>query len=636
MTTIRSRLVLLVATAAIAPLIAYGFVSMRLLRSGTERSVTSEAQLVAERAGEQIDGYVRHNLDLLKALASDLQHTSLDRWQQERLLRNYVIQFPEFAELTLFDRTGVATVSSRMIAPTLTLSETPPEAGTGPLLADIEIDGDLLPKTVVTLRIEQAGGPPSFLVGSLRLEELWRLVDRIHIGREGFTLLVDRNGRLLAHGNPDEKPRVARGEYLTSHPLIRSIGDGLATPRWARYQRADGRSVLGVMQPIDSLGWRVILEQPTTEAFALAVRLERFLVLTIGLALLATLGIASLWGRSFLRPIGALTRGTRALAAGRFEERVTIDGRDEFAQLGDAFNLMADHLVTLQAEAVKQERQATFGRIAAGLVHDIAHPVQNIGNNCKLMLKMYDDPDIREQFRKTVDREFLTLKRLLEDLRNLGRPIPLERFPVDVNRSLTEAAEKVALLAEKAGIELLAELGDDRLYIEGDLFALGRVYRNLLLNAVQATPPGGRITIRSRDDGGQTMIDVEDTGCGIAPDRLAQIFDDYTTTKRKGLGLGLAISRRIVEQLGGTIAVESAVGRGTRFTLAFPSLAADRIPPLSPEGAAARARAEATGEPAESSRIASEPPSEDRRREERRGGDRRVEDRRDSDRRATV
>jgi signal transduction histidine kinase len=357
------------------------------------------------------------------------------------------------------------------------------------------------------------------------------------------------------------------------------------------------------------------------------VRLERFLVLTIGLALLATLGIASLWGRTFLRPISALMRGTRALAAGRFDERVEIEGRDEFTQLGDAFNLMADHLVTLQAEAVKQERQATFGRIAAGLVHDIAHPVQNIGNNCKLMLKMYDDPDIREQFRRTVDREFLTLKRLLEDLRNLGRPIPLERFPVDVNRSLTEAAEKVSLLADKAGVELITALGDDRLYIEGDLFALGRVYRNLLLNAVQATAPGGRIVIGSRTDGERTCIDVEDTGCGIAPDRLGQIFDDYTTTKRKGLGLGLAISRRIVEQLGGAIAVSSEVGRGTRFTLTFQSLPAERVPQPSSESAAPRAIPDLAPE------VLDERSGEDRRG----GGDRRAgEDRRTTDRRATV
>ena len=104
MKTIRARLVVLVATAAIAPLIAYGLVSIGLLWSGTRQSVTAGALSVAEGAAEQIDGYMQHNVDLLQAVSADLHHTLLERWQQERILRNYVLTFPEFRELTLFDR----------------------------------------------------------------------------------------------------------------------------------------------------------------------------------------------------------------------------------------------------------------------------------------------------------------------------------------------------------------------------------------------------------------------------------------------------------------------------------------------------------------------------------------------------
>lgn len=578
MKTIRARLVLLVATAAIAPLLAYGLVSIGLLRAGTGQSVTAGARSVAEQSAEQIDRYVQHNVDLLQAVAADLNHTGLERWQQERILRNYVLTFPEFRELTLFGRDGMPRASSRLQKPELTLSSPPPGPGTAPQITPIEIDDDLLPKTVMTVRVEQAGQVVGYLAGELRLEELWRLVDRIRIGRRGFALLVDGEGRLLAHGNPDEKPQVARGAHLNTHPLI-GPGHDPSSPGSAEYRDANGQMQLAVMQPIPRLKWRVVLEQPTAEAFALSRRLESFLMLTISLALFSTLVIASFWGRSFLRPIVDLMRGTRALSEGRLGERVQIAGHDEFAQLGDAFNQMADRLTTLQAEAVKQERQATFGRIAAGLVHDLAHPIQNIGNNCKLMLKMYDDAEYRTTFRRMVDREFSAIKRLLEDLRNLGRPIPLERFPVDVNRSLTEAAERMALLAEQSGVTLQVELSDDPVFIEGDLFALGRVYRNLLLNGVQATAPGGQITLTSEQMESRVRILVRDTGCGIAPERLSAIFEDYTTTKRRGLGLGLAISKKIVEQLNGTIEVESEIGRGTTFTLSFPSLApASRAP----------------------------------------------------------
>ena len=103
------------------------------------------------------------------------------------------------------------------------------------------------------------------------------------------------------------------------------------------------------------------------------------------------------------------------------------------------------------------------------------------------------------------------------------------------------------------------------------MFALGRVYRNLILNAIQATAPGGRVSIGTRRVGEHVEINVTDTGSGIPADRIGAIFDDFVTTKRRGLGLGLAISKRIVEQLDGTIVVESEVGRGTAFTLRFPA-----------------------------------------------------------------
>jgi signal transduction histidine kinase len=268
--------------------------------------------------------------------------------------------------------------------------------------------------------------------------------------------------------------------------------------------------------------------------------------------------------------ISALTAATRALAEGRMDERVRIGGRDEIHQLGDAFNSMADRLVELQEDVRKQERQAMFGRIAAGLVHDLSHPIQNIGNSCKLIVKMFDDHEYRETFKRTVEREMVMIKRVLDDLRNIARPIPLERFPVEVNHSVTEVVESMQQHAETAGVSLRAELSPEPAYIEGDVFALGRVYRNLILNAIQATAPGGRIVVESEANGDRVNIRIQDTGCGIPPDRLAAIFEDFVTTKRRGLGLGLAISRKIVEQLGGQIGVTSEVGKGTTFVLDFP------------------------------------------------------------------
>jgi signal transduction histidine kinase len=123
---------------------------------------------------------------------------------------------------------------------------------------------------------------------------------------------------------------------------------------------------------------------------------------------------------------------------------------------------------------------------------------------------------------------------------------------------------------ERLGVAVEARYAPDALVITGDRFALGRVYRNLITNAIQATEPGGRVTVTTSRVGETVEISVADTGSGIPAERLSAIFDDFVTTKRRGLGLGLAITKRIVEQLDGTISVSSEMGKGTTFTIKFP------------------------------------------------------------------
>ena len=212
-----------------------------------------------------------------------------------------------------------------------------------------------------------------------------------------------------------------------------------------------------------------------------------------------------------------------------------------------------------------------FGRVAAGLVHDLSHPVQNIGNSTRLLLRDDVDPETRDMFRKTIERELATLKRFMDDLRHVVKPKPIERFAMDINGSVQEIVESMRAEGERNGIAVEAHYAAGPLTIEGDRFALGRVYRNLITNAIQATEPGGRVTIATARAGDHVEVTFADTGTGIPAERLSAIFDDFVTTKTRGLGLGLAISKRIVEQLDGTIAVQSEVGRGTSFTLRFPA-----------------------------------------------------------------
>jgi len=565
------RFALLLAAAAVLPLLAYGFISLMSLERGTRQTVIQGNLNVATRAAEEIRRYVTTNADLLKVLSADLQDTGLSQSQQDRILKNYVLQVREFREITLFDESGNTVATSRVGKPRVDIPTTDELTVNGVKMSPIRVDEDLLPTATFALQLMRLGQPSGWLVGEFSLEEMWRMVDRIRIGDSGYAMVVAPDGELVAHGDPDKKALVAQATNMSADPLVAaSRASRSDTPVSLEYIDADSRSNLGVAARIPSLGWTVIVEQPTSEAYATASQLRRQLMAAISIALLGMVVVGYFFGRSFINPILKLKRGTQGVAAGQLETRVDIRTGDEFGELGDAFNTMADRLVELQEDVKRQERQALFGRIAAGLVHDLSHPIQNIGNSARLIARDDVDLESRTAFRHTVDQELQTIRRFLDDLRNIAKPRPVERFSMDANGSVAEIVDSMRAEGERHGIAVEAHYAPGPLIIHGDRFALGRVYRNLITNAIQATAEGGKVTIATARAGDHVAISITDTGSGIPPERLATIFDDFVTTKRRGLGLGLAISKRIVEQLDGTIAVASEVGRGTAFTLRFP------------------------------------------------------------------
>lgn len=564
---------MLIATAAVLPLMVYGAVSMGRLREGTERSVREGNLELAEQVASQLKLYIENNARILRSIGEELGSTSLATWQKTRILTNHVLEFPEFREISMLDASGRTVATSRLGAARAKLP-LQPEFSTHVHVAEVSLDDDALPTTDLSLRLKTQDDRAAWLVGRLSLEELWRFVDRVRVGQQGYALVFSADRRLIAHGDPAKKRLVALDGSSQSDPLaerdvLKTLDSGEAT-FFRIYTDPRRGETLATGARVPQLNWLAMVAQPTSEAFAVSNQMQGQLLAAIALSLLVTVVLGWLWSRSFITRIFALKAATQAIAEGRMDERVTITGSDEIHQLGDSFNAMAGRLVELQEDVRKQERQAMFGRIAAGLVHDLSHPIQNIGNSCKLIVKMFDDLEYRETFKRTVDRELVMIKRVLDDLHNIARPIPLESFPVEIRRSVAEAVESMQQHAETAGVTLQLTPGAVPAFIEGDVFALSRVYRNLILNAIQATAPGGLITVETEARPDRVLVSVRDTGCGIPPDRLSAIFEDFVTTKRRGLGLGLAISRKIVEQLGGQIRVASEVGLGTTFELEFP------------------------------------------------------------------
>ena len=578
------RFALILAVAAALPLAAFGVVSILSLQRGTRESVVVGNRNVAARAAEEIRRYVSANAEILKSLAATLQDSGLRLEQQQQILENYVIDLREFREITLFDEAGGVLTSSRIGPPKVLIPKADSlrsVAGVG--MSPIHLDNDGLPTALFAIHLTHLNQPNGWLVGEFSLEEMWRMVDEVRIGDQGYALVVAPDGTLVAHGDPDKKALVAQALNLAGHhPLVTAVdrmgsegnsqaavGEPSAAP--AEYVDEGGRQQLAVSSRIDDLNWTVIVEQPTSEAYARAMALQRQLVIAVTVALLVMVGVGLLFGRRFIAPIFKLQTATQSIAQGNLETRVEIGTEDEFGQLGDAFNTMANRLVELQENVKRQERQAMFGRVVGGLFHDLMHPIQNIGNNAKLMIRPELDAEARQSAHQIIERELGILKRFMDDVLNIAKPKPLQRFAMDVNASVSEIVDAMRGQGESAGIIVDGHFASEPLVIEGDRFSLGRVYRNLIKNAIQATAAGGRVIVTTTRVGDHAEISVADTGSGIPPERLSKIFDDFVTTKSRGLGLGLAISKQTVEQHGGTITVQSEVGRGTSFTLRFPT-----------------------------------------------------------------
>ena len=214
------RFALLLALAAVVPLVAYGVVSILSLQRGTRQEVIQGNENVANRAAEEIRRYVTTNAELLRALAANLQDTGLTQPQQDRILKNFVLGLREFREISLFDEHGAVVATSRIGKPRVEIPKNAPVLVDDVAMSGIKVDEDLLPATLFVIHLKRLDEPAGWLVGQFSLEEMWRTVDRIRIGAHGYAMVVAANGELVAHGDPDKKGLVAMTPPCSSKRLI--------------------------------------------------------------------------------------------------------------------------------------------------------------------------------------------------------------------------------------------------------------------------------------------------------------------------------------------------------------------------------------------------------------------------------
>ena len=456
----------------------------------------------------------------------------------------------------------------------------------------------------ITVAVAEPGGRGGVVVALIDLSFVRQVIDRARIGTAGYAYAVGSRGELITHPNID---LVLRRTSFAELPQVRSaLAAGMKPAADAATVGRDenGTSVLSAYQTIASLGWYVFVEEPLSEAFApLESAIWRTAFLLAAFLLLAT-ATSVLLARRLVRPIESIQTAATKIGAGALDERIEIESRDELGALAEEFNRMAaqlqesysdlelkvqdrtQELATALSELDEKSRELEMASLhksafLANMSHELRTPLNAIiGFSQVLRDELFGQVnDKQAEYLEDILSSAGHLLSLINDVLDLSKveagQVELDVAPFSLQDVLERGVVMVRERATRDGVKVTLEQTDVGA-IEGDERRVRQVIFNLLSNAVKFTPSGGSVDVRAARVNGEIHVSVADTGPGIAPGDRERIFEEFQQTEagieqREGTGLGLALSRRLVELHGGRIWVDSEPGKGSTFVFTLPA-----------------------------------------------------------------
>ncbi|HOB76677.1 MAG TPA: ATP-binding protein [Phycisphaerae bacterium] len=285
-----------------------------------------------------------------------------------------------------------------------------------------------------------------------------------------------------------------------------------------------------------------------------------------------------LGGNSFRRGIRRLREAADAIGRGELQHRIDLRGHDDFAKLAGSLDRMAACLEAhihereaLQKDLNRVEKLALIGELAATVAHEVNNPLDGLQGALQIIRRAHPGDDQIGRLLDLMEGGLHRIELMVQRLLGLARPSPLELAPVDLEEVLGDAMLFAGPRFSRAHIKLEHDFPDEPLVVRADAMQLAQVFINLMLNAADAMPEGGRLRLTGRGDVGRVVLEISDTGMGIKPADLPHVFEPFWTTKQQGTGLGLAVVARIIQAHQGRVDVRSEVGKGTTFRIELPA-----------------------------------------------------------------
>ncbi|MDD5722251.1 MAG: ATP-binding protein [Syntrophales bacterium] len=296
-------------------------------------------------------------------------------------------------------------------------------------------------------------------------------------------------------------------------------------------------------------------------------------MLIFGIGIIISIVLA----KRYTKPIEDVVQAARNVAHGNLDQEIRTERRDEIGELAKSFNYMVGRLKeerVLEERLHKAEQLAGIGQFSMSIAHEIKNPLNFINLSIDHIQHKYvpHEEDRKERFDSlilNIKNEIQRVSGFAESLLEYSRPLKLDLKRTDIKKLIEDVLELVKAKAEQEKIEVISEL--DVLpepYLDSG-FIKTCLY-NIILNAFHAMPDGGKVTIRASRVDEKLIIAIEDTGVGISAETISKIFDPFFTTKQDGLGIGLALTKSVVEQHRGRIEFTSTEGKGSTITLLLP------------------------------------------------------------------
>jgi len=393
--------------------------------------------------------------------------------------------------------------------------------------------------------------------------------------------IVNNDEEVIASSNPR---RVGARVDPKRKDLLITARLGEETP--GRYPQRTYNLIMPIVVGSQRSGY--ILISMILDDFAELARIN-FLRRLVATVLVFGVGIAGavVLAWTYHKPISRVVEAARRVAHGHLEERLPVNRRDEIGELNRSFNEMVDGLrqkVDLEARLHRAERLSAIAHLASGIAHEVRNPLNTISMAIGHLAARHSPREgaAREEFQRLTSvamGEIRRLNEMIETFLKYGKPLVLARRPTDLARLLDEVMEVAGPQAAAQQVRVTRAYADGLPPVWVDSAHLKTCFMNLVLNALQAMPTGGTLAVgacRVSEEApapaaeGRVEVTLTDSGVGIPAENLPRVFEPYFTTKEVGIGLGLALTKKIVEEHGGSIELQSGSGSGTVARIRLP------------------------------------------------------------------